>query len=413
MDTSKAESSILYIAATQHDRNAMDFVLQSEQYMTGPNRQILTTLLENRVGDKPPDVLTLEGVPLEIITHGEIEGPAYVVASEAFKILRRASIEKTAKNIGHYLIDEETHPTERLAGAIEWAEKTMAEYGPGSPMVRKVLDLKEMGEKYRERELLQRGVYLGLGPIDSDIRGLNPGQVLTIGGKAGVGKTALALYIMRYATVRYGKNVLFISIEMPSPDIFERIAQAKCRLPHKDISERICAEELDIAEIAGAFPGIRVIDTDTITLTKLNQFIRMERRQGRADLVVIDYLQRMTGNGKNEYEKISEIARGVKSTAKLLDVPIILLSQISRKVENRYQEITLSSLRGSGQIEEAADYLLGVWVDPEKSPEQMVCKALKMRRSAIGVPIRFDLELETMNLFPRFKDAADKGDLPF
>jgi replicative DNA helicase len=130
-------------------------------------------------------------------------------------------------------------------------------------------------------------------------------------------------------------------------------------------------------------------------------------------IIGIDYLGLMDGAGPNEYEIISGLARGIKSTAKLMNLPIIVLSQVSRKGGDGVSEISLDMGRGSGAIEEGADFVLGLWqaekivdvvgADGSGKGNDLICRILKNRKGTKGS--RWILELDPSTL--RFGSKAE------
>ncbi len=385
-----SEKTLLFIAATQADKGALNFCHMALPFVSSPVRMKLAHILEARPGEGPPDLMAVEGVDFASLLGHELDGPAYLAAERAYSVVRLARLEKRAQNIASTLSEaKETPALERIALAQEECQAALSEMG--AP-VQRILTVEEMWERYEAREKQARGISVGLGEIDAAIRGVTPGQVMTIGGKAGVGKTALALHMLRkICAERHG---LFFSIEMPAADIWERLAQAYFEESHQRVSNLTMLDKMNMTEVQEAYPGLRVVDVDTLTLDKLRQFIRMEKQAGRADVVFIDYLQRMSGEGRGLYEMTSNLARGIKSVAKAQDVPVVLLSQLSREAEDKTTPVQLYMFRDSGQIEEAADYVVGVW----REGEDLVGKGLKLRRGGENCKVRFEARLETMTL---------------
>jgi replicative DNA helicase len=132
----------------------------------------------------------------------------------------------------------------------------------------------------------------------------------------------------------------------------------------------------------------------------------------KVGLIGIDYLGLLDGPGQNEYEIISRLARGIKSTAKLINLPVIVLSQVSRKGGSGEEEISLDMGRGSGAIEEGADFVLGLWqvektvdvigADESRKDYDLICRILKNRKGVKGS--RWILELDPSTL--RFGSQA-------
>jgi len=374
------------------------------EYMTAPSRARAQAALDLRADGKAPRYSALpDGDVRFVSSYSPPDGPEYQNAADSLTVLRNAHFRERAKAWRGMLNDGDLKDS--LGFMIEEAEKILGDMGEGSPALRRVMGLQSAGERYIERENMRPGIRLGLGPIDDAIRGLTPGQVMVIGGKSGVGKTALALYLLRHVTEHGSGNALFVSIEMPAVDIWERMAQSVYRVSHQVISNWARLGNLKPEKIQEAYPTLRVVDSDTVGLDQLSQFIRMEKRSGRDGLVVLDYMQRMRGEGRSDYERMSNIAKGLKGIAKSQDVPLVALSQLSRTADDSTTPVKLSMFRDSGQIEEAADYALGTWIDSDSG--DLIVEGLKLRRAQAGIRARFSRAMEEMNLFPKFRVSED------
>jgi replicative DNA helicase len=169
------------------------------------------------------------------------------------------------------------------------------------------------------------------------------------------------------------------------------------------------AENQFIKDLEGLF----VIPTK-VSLADIPKYISLveSEYQTKVGVIGIDYLGLMDGPGQNEYETISRLARGIKSTAKLINLPVIVLSQVSRKGGDGEVEISLDMGRGSGAIEEGADFVLGLWqvertvdvigADEPRADYNLVCRILKNRKGRKGS--RWVLELDPTTL--RFGSGA-------
>ncbi len=198
---------------------------------------------------------------------------------------------------------------------------------------------------------------------------------LTIGaGRPGMGKTAVAISYGLGAAAR-GTGVLFISLEMSSLELAQRMAADLCYgkgvdIPFDDIvndklndaqRRQICRSREHMSDLP-----FQVVDAGSLTIGRLSMIVRRWKRRFAArgtklGLVIVDYLQLVTADhrGKSIYETVSEVSRGLKSTAKDQDVAVFALAQLSREVEKRQDKRPiLSDLRDSGQIEQDADKVL-------------------------------------------------------
>jgi len=140
-----------------------------------------------------------------------------------------------------------------------------------------------------------------------------------------------------------------------------------------------------------------------VSLSDISAYVQLIEREKniKVGVVGIDYLGLMEGPGSSEYEVVSRLATGLKSTAKLLNIPVIVLAQVSRKGASGNTEISLDMGRGSGAIEEAADFVLGLWqAGDEDSEKELICKILKNRKGPIGSRWKLDLIPQTLQIGP-------------
>lgn len=227
------------------------------------------------------------------------------------------------------------------------------------------------------------GLTSGFKDINRRMGGLHPSDLIILAGRPSMGKTALATNIAFNAAKAYtrsdkdadgkpkeGAPVAFFSLEMSTEQLATRILSSAARIPSERIRRgEIRKEEMlqlslaarDLAEIP-----LFIDDTPGMSVMGIRTRARRLKRQHGLGLIVVDYLQLMTGsNAKsndNRVQEISEITRGLKAIAKELEVPVIALSQLSRQTENRdNKKPQLSDLRESGSIEQDADVVMFVY----------------------------------------------------
>jgi len=215
------------------------------------------------------------------------------------------------------------------------------------------------------------GTPTGYVDLDKMTSGLQPGDMIVIAGRPSMGKTAFALNIAEYVGVEQKLPVAIFSLEMSGPQLAMRFLSSVGRLDqHKLRTGKLGDEEWDKMTVAlGKLHDapIHIDETGAINATDLRARARRLHRQfGKLGLIVIDYLQLMTSarGNENRATEISEISRSIKSLAKELQVPILALSQLSRKVEERNDKRPLmSDLRESGAIEQDADIIIMMYRD--------------------------------------------------
>lgn len=204
------------------------------------------------------------------------------------------------------------------------------------------------------------GIRTGFDAWDEQTRGLHGGELVIIAARPAMGKTNFALNILNNVVAAGGKAAMF-SLEMASRELLSRLCAIGAQIPYANVlSGRFTPEEYSalgkfIERLQGAS---MVIDDDAgVSLSDIRSRAREIRRSlGGLDIVLVDYLQLIPGDGESRRLEIEAISRGLKLLAKELDCPVVALSQLSRRVEERMDKRPiLSDLRESGSIEQDAD----------------------------------------------------------
>ena len=206
------------------------------------------------------------------------------------------------------------------------------------------------------------GISTGYGALDGIITGLNKSDLILIAARPGMGKTAFALNIASNVATKARKAVAVFSLEMSKEQLAQRLLSAEALVESQKLRMGNLSDEdwEKIARATGSLAGapIYIDDTAGATVAEIKAKLRRVKDLG---LVVIDYLQLMSGNRRtdNRVQEVSEITRNLKILAKELNVPVITLSQLSRGTESRSDhKPMLSDLRESGSIEQDADIVL-------------------------------------------------------
>lgn len=289
------------------------------------------------------------------------------------------------------------------------------------------------------------GFSTGFPDLDRKLGGLEPGKLYVVAGRPSMGKTALATNIAVHVA-RKGERttsdgeiisdavVGFFTLEMPKEELVQRIVATDCGINARKIKTGdLTDQEMEkLARFSHHFKATRlhIDETGGISVTQLAARARRMKRKMGLDLLVIDYLQIMTGAKSDRFEnrvlEIQNITQRLKALAKELHIPIILLSQLSRALENRAEKRPqLSDLRESGAIEQDADVVIFVfreeyYIEREKPPSTDLTKTAeweekleaahglaeaiigKARGASVGtVELAFDAELTQFSSLAR------------
>lgn len=244
------------------------------------------------------------------------------------------------------------------------------------------------------------GTPTGFVDLDRMTSGMHGGELIIVAGRPSMGKTAFSMNIGEYVAVEYGLPVAVFSMEMPGTQLTMRMLGSIGRLDqHRMRTGRLTDEDwpkLTHAVQKMSEAQLFIDETGGLNPMELRSRARRLARQcGKLGLIIVDYLQLMSGSsaGENRATEISEISRSLKSLAKELDVPVIALSQLNRGLEQwPNKRPVMSDLRESGAIEQDADVILFIYRDevynpdsPDKGTAEIIIG--KQRNGPIG-PVR-------------------------
>ncbi|MFT4532539.1 MAG: replicative DNA helicase [Candidatus Saccharimonadales bacterium] len=258
-----------------------------------------------------------------------------------------------------------------------------------------------------------RGVSTGFKDMDSMLAGFQKSDLIILAARPSMGKTAMALNLAQNVAVKSEAPVLLFSLEMSKEQLVDRMLASEAGVNSWNLRTGNMSDS-DFEKIGHAMGTLSeaqlfIDDTPGITVSDLRTKARREAHKRELGLIIVDYLQLMSGGSKyggdsNRVQEISEISRGLKGIARELNVPIIALSQLSRSVENRSPQIPqLSDLRESGSIEQDADVVMFLYRDdyynPDTSEKPNVLDIFikKHRNGPVGkLEIYFDRERQKM-----------------
>ncbi len=283
-------------------------------------------------------------------------------------------------------------------------------YYPLKEIVKKSIEAIERFQEYRE---MVTGVSSHFKDLDRLTAGFQPSDLIIIAARPSMGKTALALNIARNAAMDSGVPVGIFSLEMSKEQLVMRLLCSEARVDsHKIRSGFLSQQECTkLLMAAGSFSEVPMYIDDTPAISALE--LRAKARRMMADrglgLVIVDYLQLMRGREGTERreQEISEISRSLKALAKELNIPVIALSQLNRKVEERHNKRpVLSDLRESGAIEQDADVIAFIYRDEVYNPgttDKGIAEISigKQRNGPTG-----EVKLKYFNAYTRFDDLA-------
>jgi replicative DNA helicase len=387
LHSTEAEQSVL--GALLQDVSAADRVgaLKPEHFYKEENRTIYRRLMQMIGRGEPVDVVT---VAEALDTAGETEltgGLAYlgdlVMNTPSTRNAGRYAETVIGKAMERQLLGVSEEIREVVAGVGSSREKLMAAQAAvmsvtesvASKEPRQMRDVLLSAIQTMERRSAGElpGLKTGIDQLDAMLTGgLKPGNLIIIAGRPGMGKTSLALQFAVEAS-QANTPALVLSMEMCEGELADRMIANVGHVPLDSVLSGTTDDEIG-DRIHGAIVRLRDVplaidDQSGLTLFDVAAKARSVRRKHGLGLLVIDYLQLMTGDGDNRNQQIEQISRGLKSLAKELAIPIIALSQLSRNCENRSNRRPIpSDLRESGAIEQDADVIAFVYRDEIYNP---------------------------------------------
>jgi len=330
--------------------------------------------LQNRLRakDVPPEISSMEFVRdlLNIVpTSANVKYYANIVAEKATlrKLIR---VNDEINNLCY-------GGTESLESVLEQTEKKVFDLvqrrnaGEFVPIKQVVLNAIQKIEAASRTKGNVTGIATGFKDLDYQTSGFQPSDLILIAARPSMGKTAFVLNIAQYMAFRSNETVAIFSLEMSKEQLVNRLLSMESgvdaqKLRNGNLSDSDWERLVEGAEgVAGS--NLIIDDTPGITLAELRSKCRKYKLENNLGIIMIDYLQLMSGGGRasdSRQQEISDISRGLKSLARELNVPVVALSQLSRAVEQRPDHRPmLSDLRESGAIEQDADMVMFLYRD--------------------------------------------------
>ena len=390
----EAEQSV--IGSMLMDVDAIDAaceILTGEDFYARANGMLFEAMKDLRGENKPVDIVTLSerlktsGAPEEMTSPEFIKEILNAVPTSANVkhyaeiVYEKATLRRLIR-ISEQITSDCYQQKDKLDDILEETERSVfslmqtrsaGDYVPIRDVVMEVL--RKIEEASQTKGHLT-GVSTGFADLDKKTNGLQRSDFILIAARPSMGKTAFALSLARYAALKKNLGVAIFSLEMSKEQLVNRLLSMESKID----AQIIRTGELDddqweaLMDSSDAIGNSHIIidDTPGISVTELRSKCRKYKLEHDIQLVIIDYIQLMS-SGKNtdsRQQEVSDISRALKGVARELNVPIIVLSQLNRAVDNRTDHRPmLSDIRESGAIEQDADVIMFLYRDDYYNPE--------------------------------------------
>ncbi len=416
-------------------------VVAADDFSSPAHAAIFQAMIKLDSTQRQVDHLTLSE-ELKVMGHlASVGGPAYLMALDQgvplahnavqyANIVKDQALRRRLVAVGREIVEMASQETGDVEVILDESERRLFQLAEN----RREGDLRSVSELMEQTlDLLDKmkasssgvtGLSTGYVDLDMQLTGLHPGELIILAARPGVGKTSLAMNMAMHVALKEEKAVAIFSLEMPADQLLMRLLASSARVDMKKLrGGRLTAnDEEKFQEMAGALYNAPIYIDDSGGLSPFDlraKARRLKQKDPRLSLIVIDYLQLMHQKGKVESRQleVSEISRSLKQLAKELEVPVIALSQLNRKVEERKGGTPmLSDLRESGSIEQDADVVMFIHREDQdegadgsegersRSVIPMELIIAKQRNGPVG-----SIDLIFLSEFTRFESRA-RGD---
>jgi len=429
----EAEESILSAILVDNDTllEVLE-ILSPEDFYRSAHQKIFSAISELFLRNEPVDLVTLTNILREHDRLEEIGGAAYL-ANLVDTVPLAVNAQYYAKIVYdkaclRRLIEKSNSIAKRcfedrgdVDSVIDFAESSIFEisenkirptFYPIGKIIESNIDVLE--ERQGSRALVT-GVATGFTKLDELTAGLQKSDLVILAGRPGMGKTALALNIAKNAAVDSNIPVAIFSLEMSKEQLSLRMLSSEARIDSSRLRRGFISQDdwIKITDSAGVLSQSPIFIDDSPNITALEIRAKSRRLKMEKDigLIIIDYLQLMKSRASAERRdlEISEISRSLKALAKELDLPVVALSQLNRKLEERSDKRPqLADLRESGALEQDADVVAFLYRDelynrdennPNKGKAELIVS--KQRNGPTGFTI-----LTFLDTYTRFENYA-------
>ncbi|MEP3855499.1 MAG: replicative DNA helicase [Porticoccus sp.] len=413
--------------------DAVASLISDKDFFASDHQLIFQTMGQLNAEQKPLDIITLSEALQNNRQLDQIGGSSYLVelsnnTPSSANINAYAQI-VLERSIIRQLITAASDIVKKGYNPLGWdsnkllaeAEKRLVAIIESRPNQGGFLSVNELLKEVVERidQLFNSdaditGLSTGFADLDEKTSGWQPSDLVIVAGRPSMGKTSFAMNMAEHAVLHQEKPVLVFSMEMPASQLIMRMMSSLGKIDQTKLRAGNLSED-DWPRLSSAASRLKdrplfIDDTPGITPMELRNRIRqVTREHGQPGMVLVDYLQLMSGSvaTENRTNEISQISRELKNIAREFNCPVIALSQLSRNLENRPNKRPINSdLRESGAIEQDADVVVFIYRDEvynEESPDKGVAEIIigKQRNGPIGT-----CKLTFLGKYTRFENLA-------
>ena len=362
-------------------------VLNEEDFYHAAHRKVFLSMIELYENNEPVDLITLTNALKNKNQLDEIRGVSYLTSlvdsipttaniSYYAKIVKEKSILRRLINKTAEIASMSYDSTGDVDEVLDQAERAIFEISenkikPSFYSIKEMIkhSFKTIERLYEKKELIT-GVPTGFEGIDRFTSGFQLSDLVIIAGRPSMGKTSFALNIAQYAAIEANVPVGIFSLEMSKEQLSLRMLCSEAKVDAQRLRTGFLSES-DWPKLTRAVGSLSeapifVDDTPALSILEMRAKARRLKSEKGLGLIIVDYLQLMRGrvNVERREQEISEISRSLKALAKELNLPVVALSQLNRRVEERHDKRPqLADLRESGAIEQDADVIIFIYRD--------------------------------------------------
>ena len=435
----EAEQSILGgILLDNQALNSVLEILEAKDFYNEAHRRIFLAIIDLSDRSEPTDLITLTNILKKKKQLDAVGGMAYLASlvdnvpsaaniSHYAKIVKERAILRQLIGTATGILKNSYDTGTDVDQILDEAEHAIFEISENKirpafiPLKNIIKDSFKTIERLYEKKDLITGVPTGFEKIDDLTSGLQKSDLIIIAGRPSMGKTALALNIARHAA-SIGYPVAVFSLEMAKEQLAMRMLASEAKVDSQRLRRGLLGEtdwpKLTTAAGRLSEAPIFIDDTPAIMVLEMKAKARRLKAESGLELIILDYLQLMRAGGHRDSreQEISEISRSLKALAKELSVPVIALSQLNRKVEDRTnRRPQMADLRESGAIEQDADLIAFIYRDEvynksEDNPEKGMAEIIigKQRNGPVGT-----VRLAFLEKYTSFENLARPDEVAY